>query len=114
MRQFHSLPGLIGALLVMLLGISGAVLSLYPGLDRLGARVPSGVSVAATAERVARHYPGAEQIQRTPSGSLIVYYSADNKTGIDRVDPVTGQGIAPYVPSALSRWVKQLHRSLFP
>ena len=113
MRQFHSLPGLIGALLVMLLGISGAVLSLYPGLDRLGARVPSGVSVAATAERVARHYPGAEQIQRTPSGSLIVYYSADNKTGIDRVDPVTGQGIAPYVPSALSRWVKQLHRSLF-
>ena len=111
MRQLHSLAGLIGALLVTLLGISGAVLSVYPALDRLGTRVPSGVSVAAVAERVARHYPGVEQIQRTPSGSLIVYYSADNKTGIDRVDPVSGQGIAPHVPSALSRWVKQFHRS---
>lgn len=97
----------------MLLGITGAVLSLFPALDRLGTSVPAGVSVAAMAQRVARHYPGAEQIQRTPSGSLIVYYSANGKTGVDRVDPATGQGIAPHVPSALSRWVRQLHRSLF-
>lgn len=63
-------------------------------------------------ERVARHYPGTEQIQRTPSGSLIVYYNADNKAGADRVDPLSGEGIAPYAPSAFSRWIKQLHRSL--
>jgi sulfite reductase (NADPH) flavoprotein alpha-component len=97
----------------MLMGISGAVLAVYPALDRLGASVPSGVSVAVMAERVARHFPGVEQIQRTPSGSLIVYHSANNKTGIDRVDAVSGQGIAPHVPSVVSRWVKQLHRSFF-
>jgi sulfite reductase (NADPH) flavoprotein alpha-component len=112
LRQLHSLPGLISALLVILLGITGAVLSVNPALDRLGTSIPAGVSVAALAERVARHYPGAEQIQRTPSGSLIVYYSAENRPGIDRVDPLSGQGIAPHVPSAFSRWVKQLHRSL--
>ncbi|UUZ57538.1 hypothetical protein LP419_40330 [Massilia sp. H-1] len=35
------------------------------------------LSVADMAARVTRHYPGVEQIQRTPSGSLIVYYSTD-------------------------------------
>lgn len=112
LRQFHSLAGLISALLVMLLGISGALLSVDPALDRLGTSVPAGVSVAELVGRVARHYPGAEQIQRTPSGSLIVYYSADVGAGADRVDPVSGKAIAPHVPSAFSRWVKQLHRSL--
>lgn len=112
-RQFHSLPGLISALLIMLLGITGAILSLDPALDRLGTSLPAGVSVAEMAGRVARHYPRAEQIERTPSGSLIVYYSADSGAGADRVDPSTGQAIAPHVPSAFSRWVKQLHRSLF-
>jgi len=87
----------------MLLGITGAVLSVNPALDRLGTSIPAGVSVAALAERVARHYPGAEQIQRTPSGSIIVYYSAENRPGVDRVDPMSGQGIAPHVPSAFSR-----------
>jgi sulfite reductase (NADPH) flavoprotein alpha-component len=113
LRQFHSLPGLISALLIMLLGITGAILSLDPALDRLGTSLPAGVSVAEFAGRVARHYPRAEQIERTPSGSLIVYYSADSGAGADRVDPSSGKAIAPHVPSAFSRWVKQLHRSLF-
>lgn len=112
LRQLHSLPGLISALLVMLIGITGAVLSLDPALDRLGTSVPAGASVAELAERVTRQYPGVEQIQRTPSGSIIVYYSAGSASGVDRVDPASGQRIAPYTPSALMRWVKELHRSL--
>lgn len=113
LRQFHSLPGLASALLVILLGITGAILSFDPALDRLGTSLPAGVSVAELADRVVRHHPTAEQIQRTPSGSLIVYYSAPSGAGADRVDPASGKAIAPYVPSAFSRWVKQLHRSLF-
>lgn len=113
LRQFHSLPGLLSALLVILLGITGAILSIDPALDRFGTSLPAGVSVAELADRVVRHYPGAEQIQRTPSGSLIVYYSAPAGTGAVRVNPASGNAIAPYVPSAFSRWVKQLHRSLF-
>lgn len=112
LRQFHSLPGLISALFVILMGITGALLALDPALDRLGTSVPAQLSVAELAGRVARHYPGVEQIQRTPDGSLIVYYSTDAGARADRVDPDSGKAIAPYVPSAFSRWVKQLHRSL--
>ncbi|MGZ8301179.1 MAG: PepSY domain-containing protein [Telluria sp.] len=112
LRQLHSIPGLVSGLLVVLMGLTGAWLSADPVLDRLGATVPAGVSVADMAGRVARQYPGVEQIQRTPSGSLIVYYSADAVSGAVRVDPASGKAIAPYVPSEFSRWVKQLHRSL--
>ena len=112
LRRLHSLPGLAGALLIMLLGITGAILSVEPAIDRFGTSLAPGVSVAEMAGRVARHYPGAEQIQRTPSGTLIVYYSSGQGAGADRVDPATGSAIAPYAPSGLTRWVKQLHRSL--
>jgi sulfite reductase (NADPH) flavoprotein alpha-component len=112
LRKIHSLPGLISALLIMLLGITGAVLSVDPAIERLGTSIPAHLSVAELASRVLGHYPGAEQIQRTPSGALIVYYQADSGAGADRVDPLSGNRIEPYVPSAFSRWIKQLHRSL--
>lgn len=114
-RQLHSLLGLVAGVLLMVLAASGAILSLNPAQERLDATVPAAgqVSVATLAGRIARHYPGAEQIQRTPSGVVIVYYSDDGgQTGLDRVDPLTGQSIGPQVPSAFSRWVKSLHRSL--
>ena len=113
LRQIHSLAGLISALLVMLIGLTGAVLSINPALERLATSVPAGVSVAELAGRVARHYPGAEQIQRTASGTIIVYYSAGDISGVDRVDPSSGKAIAPYAPPAYARWFKELHRSLF-
>ena len=112
LRRIHSLPGLVAALLIALLGFTGAILSVYPVIDRVGTSIPAHLSVAELAGRVLRHYPGAEQIQRTPSGGIIVYYRADRGAGADRIDPVSGRGIEPYVPSAFSRWTKQLHRSL--
>lgn len=114
LRQFHSLPGLVAALLVMLLAISGAILSINPALERLNATVPASgqVNVAELAGRVANHYPGVEKIRRTPSGSVIVYFTQDGQTGAERVDPLTGAGVASYTPSAFTRWVKDLHRSL--
>ncbi|QAY86969.1 PepSY domain-containing protein [Pseudomonas arsenicoxydans] len=115
LRQFHSLPGLIAALLVMLLAISGAVLSVDPALERLHSTptTPGQLNVAQLAGRVASHFPGVEQIQRTASGTVIVYYNQNGQAGAEKVDPLTGQGLAPYAPSAFSRWVKELHRSLF-
>ncbi|NYT61020.1 PepSY domain-containing protein [Alcaligenaceae bacterium] len=114
LRQLHSLPGLIAAILLAALALSGAILSGYPALERLATTIPAHgqISVAALADRVAQHYPNVEQIQRTPSGSIIVYYSQGDRIGADHIDPVSGQGITPYVPSALSRWMKSLHRSL--
>lgn len=114
LRRLHSQAGLIAALLAVVLAISGAILSLDPALERLGTMVPAAgqISVAEFADRLERHYPGAEQIQRTASGSIVVYYSRDGQVGTDRIDPRSGQGIGPYAPPAYSRWVKELHRSL--
>ena len=113
-RKLHSLAGLIAALFLTVLSLSGVALSLDPALERLQATVSADgqISVAALAGRVALHYPDVEQIERTPSGSIIVYYTRNDQPGADRVDPVSGQGIAPHAPSGFSRWVKDLHRSL--
>ncbi|WP_423825380.1 PepSY domain-containing protein, partial [Salmonella enterica] len=37
----------------------------------------------------------------------------DGQSGAETVDPLTGQGLAPYAPSTFTRWVKDLHRALF-
>lgn len=114
LRSLHSIPGLLAALLVMLLAISGATLALNPALERLQAPpAAADISVAQLAGRVAGQLGGIEQIRRTPSGTLIVYHREHGQTLVSRVDPQTGALLAPYTPSALARWVKELHRSLF-
>jgi sulfite reductase (NADPH) flavoprotein alpha-component len=112
LRKIHSLPGLVATVLVAVVGITGAILSVDPTAERMGTTIPARLHVAELAERVRTHYPGAEQIQRTPSGAIIVYYQTGSGAGADQVDPSSGSRIRPYTPSAFLRWVKQLHRSL--
>lgn len=114
LRRLHSLPGLIAALFLALLGMSGAWLALDPALERLGTPAANAApgNVAELAGRVLRNYTGAEQIERTPNGALIVYYRSTGASGADRVDAGSGKAIGPYVRSPMSRWVKRLHRSL--
>ncbi len=114
LRWLHSRFGLIAAVFAVVLAISGAILSVDPALERLSAVVPPDgqTSVAQLAGRVAQYYPEAEQIQRTPSGSIIVYFTRNGQAGADLLDPLSGQRIAAYTPPAFSRWVKDLHRSL--
>ncbi|MBV6271912.1 PepSY domain-containing protein [Alcaligenaceae bacterium CGII-47] len=114
LRQLHSLPGLIAALLLIVLALSGAILSLNPALERASATVPANgqISVATLADRVAQHHVGVEQIQRTASGSIIVYTTQDGQTGATYIDPFSGAALAPYAPSTFSRWIKNMHRSL--
>lgn len=114
LRQLHSLPGLIAALLVVVIAVSGAILSLDPALERAGSTVPAAgqISVADLTQTLADTYPGAEQIERKPSGAIVVYYSDGDRVGADVVNPRTGQRIGAHEPSSFSRWVKNLHRSL--
>lgn len=102
-------------MLAVVLALSGAMVSLDPALERWSHTVaPEGqISVAALAGRVALHYPGVEQIQRSPSGSIVVYYSRDGQPSVDRVDPQSGQSKGAPVVSPVSRWMKTLHRSWF-
>src|SRR5680860_238401 len=113
LRKLHGLPGLVAALLLLVLGPPAVVLSVVPAIERAGSTIPATgeVSVADLAERVVAHYPGTEQIQRSLSGEVVVYYSRDGQPGADLVNPLTGDGIAPYQPSAFLRWVQNLHRS---
>ncbi|RBP76435.1 PepSY domain-containing protein, partial [Marinobacter nauticus] len=113
LRKFHSLPGLLAGLFLMVLSVTGAVLALAPALERASAVIPASgeVSIAELADRIVAHYPGTEQIVREPSGKVIVYYSRDGQAGADLVNPVTGEGTAPYEPSAFFSWIKDLHRA---
>ena len=114
LRQLHSLPGLIAALLAIVLTATGAILAVNPALERASAVIPASgqISVAELTGKLAKHYSGIEQIVRTPSGSLIVYFTRDNQVVVERIDPRNGQALGPYEPSAFSRWIKNLHRSL--
>ncbi|MCB1662410.1 MAG: PepSY domain-containing protein, partial [Pseudomonadales bacterium] len=112
-RKFHSWSGLLAALLVVVLAITGAVLSVNPFLERTQAKVwgSSSINVAELTGMIANRYPGAEQIRRSPSGSIIVYFTDGDQAGADLIDPMTGTTIGAYSTSAMMVWVKNLHRS---
>ena len=113
LRKFHSWFGLMAVFLVVLLSITGAVLSVYPLLERTQAKVAgtASISVAELTGKIASRYPGAEQIQRSPSGSIIVYFSDGERTGADLINPLTGTTIGAYSSSPTRVWIKNLHRS---
>jgi len=113
LRKLHGLPGLIAAVFLVTLAVTGAILALAPALDRAGAVVPPAgeVSVARMAGRVVANYPGTEQIVRDLSGQVVVYYSRDGQAGADLVNPVTGERLGAYQPSAFFVWIRDLHRS---
>ena len=68
-RHLHRWPGLIGALLLVVLSLSGAALSLFPVLESAlaPAQREAALDVATLAARVQAVYPGVEQIRRAPS-----------------------------------------------
>ncbi|MFB2764126.1 MULTISPECIES: PepSY domain-containing protein [Marinobacter] len=113
LRKLHGLPGLFAVVFLATLAVTGSILALAPALDRAGAVVPPAgeVSVAQLAGRVVANYPGTEQIVRDLSGQVVVYYSRDGQAGADLVNPVTGERLGAYQPSAFFVWIRDLHRS---
>lgn len=112
LRRLHSVPGLILGVFVIVLALSGAVLSLDPAIERAGAYAGAdSIRVADLATRVAAAYPGVERIDRRDNGAIVVGYSTADSIASVLVDPVTGQEIAQDKPSALMRWMKDFHRS---
>lgn len=113
LRRLHSLPGLISALFLLTIALSGAILSLSPALERSKATVPARgvINVAELAQSVLLTYPGTEQIERLPSGAVLVYFTRDGMSGADLINPLTGERVAAYVPSVFFSWVRDLHRA---
>ena len=113
LRKFHSWFGLISTVLVVLLSITGAVLSVNPVIEFAQVKVVAtpSISAAELTGKLAPSHPDAEQIQRTPSGSIIVYYTENGQTGADLINPITGETIEAYSNSPVMVWLKKLHRS---
>lgn len=113
-RAFHRWPGLVAALLLVVLALSGAALSVYPAAERLTApQAGAGLSVADLAGRIAASHPGLEQIRRAPSGQVTAYWFEGGTPQAAVIDPATGRDAAPADAAPGERWLTNLHRSLF-
>ena len=113
-RALHRWPGLLAALLVLVLSLSGAALSLFPAVERLSSpQAGSTLSTADLTARIQAVYPQIEQIRRAPSGKITAYWFESGAPQAAVIDPATGRGIASADPNQLERWLTSLHRSLF-
>ena len=115
LRMLHKYAGLVSAVLVVVLTLSGVALSVMPAWEKSQTPImaESNLSVADLAARVSTNFPEVEQIKRAPSGRITAYYFTDGNAGAVVVDPATGKAIADYEFSPTVRWLKNLHRSFF-
>ena len=112
-KAIHRWLGLTMGTLAMVLGITGAILAFDPVQQAWQApAAPGNLPVATLVERVARTVPGAEEIRHLPSGAIVVFGFVGDQAQAHYVDPFDGRVLGAWQPSALPRWVKNLHRSL--
>lgn len=117
MRNFHSISGLLIALLACILAFSGAFLALQPSLELAANKTSPApqISVAQLAHKVAIQQPDVERMVRTANGIVFAY--GDNDLGNWKlvIDPAAGAGSpAPKAGgSTANSFMIELHRSLF-
>ena len=113
-RLVHSGLGLLASALLSMLAVTGAFLAFESVTERArSTQTARGQqSVARLAELVQSRHPEVERIVRTASGSVIAYYFEGDRAGAELIDPVTGEALAPYEPSPLTRTITNLHRAL--
>ena len=114
MRRLHSLTGLIAALIVTFMAVTGAILSLQPALETvMSPAVGASANVAELAGKVAANLPGVARITRSASGTVVAYYESNGAQLAARIDPNSGAVLGPYEPSPFFAFITELHRSLF-
>lgn len=112
-RSLHRWFGLAAMALLIVLSISGTVLSLFPASEALQAPSVGTMSVADLASRVKAMEPSVEQIRRAPSGRITAFYFVGDQPASAIVDPATGKLEGTGDQSTLQRFLVNLHRSLF-
>lgn len=114
MRAFHRWPGILAALLLLVLSLSGTALSFFPVAERLSLpQAADTLSVADLTAKIQLAHPEVEQIRRAPSGKITAYWFESGAPKAAVIDPATGRDIASADPTQLERWLTSLHRSLF-
>ena len=112
-KAIHRWLGLTVGTLAVVLGVTGAILAIDPVQQAWQApAAPGDLPVATLVERVTRTVPGAGEIRHQPSGAIVVFSFAGDQPQASYVDPADGRVLGAWQPSALPRWVKNLHRSL--
>ncbi len=112
MRRLHSIAGLAGALIVVFMALTGAILSVQPAVETISAG-GTGTNVAQLAAAVSSELPGVERITRSASGVVVAYYKAEGAFQAAQIDPASGHVTGPYEPSPFFTFISELHRSLF-
>ena len=114
LRLLHRWPGLLAAVLLVALSLSGAALSVFPALEAASAPASvAGQSVADLAGKVLAAHPTVEQIRRAPSGRITAYWMEGDIPGAAVIDPATGQDAGSADPSPVQEWLTDFHRALF-
>lgn len=114
LRSFHRWPGLVAAAFLILLALTGAILSVFPAWDAATApKAFADQTVAQLAGLVLAETPGVEQIKRAPSGQIVAYWFEGDTPFSAVIDPASGKAAASADPNPVERWVTELHRSLF-
>lgn len=112
-KTLHRWLGLTVGTVALVLGLTGALLALDPVQQAWQApAAPDDLPVATLVERVTRTVAGIEEIRRLPSGAIVAFSFDGDQAQASYVDPADGRVLGPWQPSALPRWVKNLHRSL--
>jgi sulfite reductase (NADPH) flavoprotein alpha-component len=114
LRHFHSIPGLVAALLFAVVTLTGAALSVVPALERanVAGAAHASLDVATLAQRVTTHVADVTRLARRPSGEIVAYHEVAGEQQASIVDPSTGEVVGPYRPSPTVRWLTNLHRKL--
>ncbi|MCM2474494.1 N-acetylglucosamine transferase [Rhizobium sp. CG5] len=111
-RSLHRWFGLIAAVLLTTVALSGMALSVFPVSEAFTRPAAQAISVAELAARVQVAEPSVEQIRRAPSGRLTAYYFEGDQPASAVIDPTTGKPAGSADTSALQRWLTNFHRSL--
>ena len=113
MRSLHRWPGVVAAILVTVVALSGAALSIFPAYQAW--KMPAAVeaNVADIATRVQARYPSVEQIRRAPSGRISAYHVEGGVSLSSIIDPATGSAVEALGTPTVQRFLTNLHRSLF-
>nr|WP_221302774.1 PepSY domain-containing protein [Quisquiliibacterium transsilvanicum] len=105
--------GLTAGSFALLLGITGALLAFDPVQQAWQApAAPDDLRVATLVDRVAHTVQGTQEIRRLPSGAIVVFSFRGDQAQASYVHPDDGRVLGAWQPSALPRWLKNLHRSL--
>ncbi|NVO23965.1 PepSY domain-containing protein [Donghicola mangrovi] len=110
-RVLHRYAGLIGALVLISIALTGAILAVFPALeaDSRATTLDAGHLVSAVSANV----PGAEQITVDDNGRMVAVRFGANGFEQIRVDGATGEALGPVETNATELWFEDLHRSLF-